>query len=398
MFSVHTLKKESHLPFRLTVKLNLLSFVLSALSFTALSTEPRKNSHQSLKQTDLSSISNPSQPPKFWGNEISSKDSNLEFALKESILYFKRIPKDTKFQIFKENYTNEEILSSIEDLQTIVHNHSDHQIQTEIKKRFQLIELKPLNESPTITGYYEVRIQGKTKPDEEHQYPVLSLPKSGDTVADNPIFFHREKWNQKSIWEKYSRVIVFLRLTDLHLAQLEGSAFVETETKETFRINYAGDNGKNYISPSVYLQGICPSLKPYHLANCFQSKPKEVTEAILKNPRYIFFEKETLPKIRTKEYSFGPMGSGGIRLVSFRSVAMDKQIPLGLPVLLSFQSDNMLINNHLVFVHDRGNAIFGEGRLDYYLGSGDGVEEAANNLLTKGKVILLLPKRTKKSK
>ncbi|TGK50624.1 murein transglycosylase [Leptospira kanakyensis] len=391
------LKKESGLPFRLVIKIASVSFVIGLLLAMALFAEPTQNRNydQSQKRTDLTLVSHNPQTSSSSKNLDHTKDLNLEFAFKESIRYFERKPKDSKFRFGEEEYTNEEVLRSLENLQMIIRDTPSHQIQNEIKKNFIFFVLSPSDGPPTITGYYEVRIYGKNKPEGEYQYPALSPPKSDLTISENPKLFLREKWSQKSIWEKYSKPIVFLRLTDLHLAQLEGSAVVETETKEKFRINYAADNGQNYISPSVHLEGICPSLKPYHLSNCIQSRPKEVTDAILKNPRYIFFEKESFPKKQLNENSFGPMGSDGIRLVSFRSVAMDKKIPLGLPILLSFQSNKETINDRLVFVHDRGNAITGAGRLDYYLGSGDGVEEMANNLLTKGKVTLLLPKKEK---
>lgn len=371
------MKKETDLAFPLMIKIASLSFVIGSFMALSLFSEPTKN--KSPKQIN---------PP---------QNLNLESGLRQSILYFKRMPKDTKIRFLEEEYTNGEVLRSLVDLYSVVLDASEFQIQTEIKKRFQLIELRPSDGPPTITGYYEIRIHGKTKPEGEYQYPALSPPllKQTNAVLENPIHFSRERWNEKSLWEKYSKPIVFLRLTDLHLAQLEGSALIQTETNELFRINYAADNGQNYISPSVYLKGICPSLKPYHLFNCIQSNPKEVTEAILKNPRYIFFEKETQANPKIMEEELGPLGSGGIRLVAFRSVAMDKKIPLGFPVLLSFRSSDEQANDRLVFVHDRGNAITGEGRLDYYLGSGKGVEAVANNLLTKGKVTLLLPKKEK---
>lgn len=371
----HSCKNESHLPFRLRIQRNTLFFAIGFFASLSIFPQPAQNQNQNIP--------------------LISQTANLDSALNESILYFKRMPEDTKIRILDEEYTNKEILKSLADLQMIVSNSSDYQIQTEIKKRFQLIDLSPPNESPTITGYYEVRIHGKYKPEREYKYPALSPPilKPDKNGEENPIHFPRERWNEKSLWEKYSKPIVYLRLTDLHLAQLEGSALVQTETNESFRINYAADNAQNYISPSVYLKGICPSLKPYHLSICIQSKPNEVTEAILKNPRYIFFEKETLSKSNISVDVTGPLGSAGIRLVPFRSVAMDQKIPLGFPILLSFQTDFDSVNNHLVFVHDRGNAITGDGRLDYFLGSGAGIEEFANNLLTKGKVTLLLPKK-----
>ncbi|TGL45230.1 murein transglycosylase [Leptospira perdikensis] len=378
------LKKETHFPFHLMIQRNSLFLVIGFLSTFSLFSQPVEN------QTHSRNLKIP----------LFSQSANLEAAIQESILYFKRMSEDTKIRFLEEEYTNREILKSLVELQNIVHDSSDLQLQNEIQKKFKLIDLSPDDGAPTITGYYEVRINGKNQPEGEYQYPALSPPtlKSDYTTTENPMHFPRERWKFKAIWEKYSKPIVFLRLTDLHLAQLEGSALVQTDTNESFRINYAADNGQNYISPSIFLQGICPSLKPYHLSNCILLKPKEVTEAILKNPRYIFFEKETLSNFKTNEDRLRPLGSGGIRLVPFRSVAMDKQIPLGFPILLSFQSNHESVNNHLVFVHDRGNAITGEGRLDYFLGNDMGIEEIANHLLTKGKVTLLLPKKQKTDK
>ncbi|PJZ84783.1 murein transglycosylase [Leptospira harrisiae] len=398
MSNGNSLKKVSHFPFRLVNNVASMVFLIGTLSIATLFSEPRQNRNGSLNRTDLSLVSQNLLNPTPSKQLDLTKDPGLESAIKESFHYFQKLPQDTKLRFREDEYTKVEILKSFEKLQTIIHETTKDQITTEIKKHFILIDLSPSDGLPIITGYYEVRINGKTKPEGEYQYPALSPPNQNLSLPENPKFFHWEKWNQKQIWEKYSKPILFLRLTDLHLAQLEGSALVETESKEIFRINYAEDNGENYVSPSIYLKGICPSLKPYHLSNCFQTKPKEVKEAIFKNPRYIFFEKESFPNTQPNETSFGPLGSAGIRLVAKRSVAMDKQIPLGFPILLSFQSNQNSVNNHLVFVHDRGNAITGVGRLDYYLGSGDGVEEIANNLLTKGKVILLLPKKEKTRK
>ncbi|EMJ88827.1 MltA domain-containing protein [Leptospira meyeri] len=391
------LKKESDFPFRLMNKITSVSLLIGSLSTVTLFAEPNRNRNypKSQKRTDLSLVSHNSQTSSSFKNLDHRKDPNLEFAFKESIQYFERKPKDNKVRFGEEEFTNGEILQLFANLQSIIHNTPVDQIKSEIEKQFRMIELRPSADSPMITGYYEIRIRGKNKQEGEFQYPALTPPISNPRFLENPKLFHREKWNQKSNWEKYSKPIVFLRLTDLHLAQLEGSALVEMENEERFRINYAEDNGQNYISPSIHLYGICPSLKPFHLSNCIQSNPKEVTEAILKNPRYIFFHKEPILGAEMNEHQLGPKGSGGIRLIANRSVAMDIRIPLGLPVLLSFQTNKETVNNRLVFVHDRGNAITGVGRLDYFLGSDDGVEEEANNLLTKGKVVLLLPRKEK---
>lgn len=317
---------------------------------------------------------------------------SLQIAIQESIHYLQKLPQDTKFLIHGETYSPNEILLPLQKIQKQIHLYETEKLLTEMRKLFQEVELKTGNDLPLITGYYEVRIQGKTKPEGKYTFPALVPPKRGRVDA-NVVSFPREYWKDESHWKSHSQALVFLRLTDLHLAQLEGSALVQTETKDVFRINYSSDNGLDYISPSIHLTGVCPSLKPYHLSNCMETNPIEVTDAIWKNPRYIFFEKETIHNRKSNSFPIGPLGSGGIRLVEGRSVAMDKQIPLGFPVLLSFPSTKQTYHDHLAFVHDRGNAIQGEGRVDFYLGNGFGIDEVANQLLTKGKVILLVPRK-----
>ncbi|TGM76330.1 murein transglycosylase [Leptospira levettii] len=333
--------------------------------------------------------------PTIQSHRIPHKKSEsiaLQLAIQESIQYLQKLPLETKFLIQGETITLNEILFPLRGLHKQIQGNKNLDLLREIRKQFKEVELKTNSEPPLITGYYEVRIQGRTKPIGNYVYPALVPPKENSKETHSKSY-PREYWKEESHWKTVSQPIVYLTLTDLHLAQLEGSALVQTETKEIFRINYATDNGFDYLSPAVHLTGVCPSLKPYELKFCMETNPKEVSEAIWKNPRYIFFEKEILPKKQLSDLVIGPLGSGGIRLVPERSVAMDKQIPLGFPVLMSFKSIQKTYNDHLVFVHDRGNAIQGEGRVDFYLGNETGVDKIANHLLTKGKVILFVPKK-----
>ncbi|MCW7505432.1 MltA domain-containing protein [Leptospira paudalimensis] len=338
----------------------------------------------------------PARPTKPNHKILDKKSESiaLQVAIQESIQYLQKLPMDTKFLIQGETITLNDILFPLREIQKQIQGNKHLDLLKEIRKQFKEVELKPNSEPPLITGYYEVRIQGRSKPSGNYLYPALVPPKQ-NSKATHSKFYPREYWKEESHWKTVSRPIVYLTLTDLHLAQLEGSALVQTETKEIFRINYASDNGFDYLSPAVHLTGVCPSLKPYELKFCMETNPKEVSEAIWKNPRYIFFEKENLPNKQLSDLMIGPLGSGGIRLVPERSVAMDKQIPLGFPVLISFKSIQQTYNDHLVFVHDRGNAIQGEGRVDFYLGNETGIDKIANHLLTKGKVILFVPKKEK---
>lgn len=71
---------------------------------------------------------------------------------------------------------------------------------------------------------------------------------------------------------------------------------------------------------------------------------------------------------------------------------MDPGIPLGIPVLVSFESSVLTEKNRIVFVHDRGSQITGHGRLDYFLGTGETAEYQAGKINTQGKIFLILPK------
>ncbi|AOP35545.1 murein transglycosylase [Leptospira tipperaryensis] len=319
----------------------------------------------------------------------------LERAFQESKLYFERLPAKWKTKLHKNSYNKEDFLSSLEKLRRILKQKDSEKRKIEFQKSFFLLETADPNEGK-ITGYYEVIIEGRNRPEGEFAHPVLGTPSDlvvkkrgtervvGKIVNGNFLPYEsRSELENPSSWNSKTNPIAFVKIVDLHLAQLEGSAVVQTPKEDAFRITYASDNGKNYISPAESLNGVCQSLIPSDLRNCILEHPQEVKAAILKNPRYVFFQKE----------SSAPRGSGGIELIPKRSVAMDPNIPLGIPALISFESPSVAEENRLVFVHDRGSKITGHGRLDYFLGTGKKAEDQAGRIQSPGRILLILPKK-----
>lgn len=319
----------------------------------------------------------------------------LERAFQESKSYFERLPAHWKINVHKNSYNKKEFLDSLKRLRTVLKERDTEKRKAEFQKSFFLLETADPNEGK-ITGYYEVIMEGRDNPNAEFSEPILETPSDlvvkkqgaekivGKILNGNFIPYEsRIELEDPSSWKNRTKSIGYVKIVDLHLAQLEGSAVVHIPGKNPFRITYSSDNGKRYVSPSESLNGVCPSLIPSDLRNCIVDHPQEVRTAILKNPRYVFFQKE----------NSAPRGSAGIELIPKRSVAMDPNIPLGIPALISFESPAVTEENRLVFVHDRGSKITGHGRLDYFLGTGKKAEEQAGRIQTPGRIFLILPKK-----
>ncbi|MBM9500864.1 MltA domain-containing protein [Leptospira sp. 201903071] len=320
---------------------------------------------------------------------------NLERAFRESKSYFERLPVEWKTKLYKNSYDRKEFLTALEKLRNILKQKDSEKRRIEFQKSFFLLETSDPNKGK-ITGYYEVIIEGRERAEGDFVHPILQTPsdlvvkkQNAERVVGKIIdgkfspYESRTQMEDPSFWKSKTKPIVYVKIVDLHLAQLEGSAVVQIPNRNPFRITYSSDNGHRYISPAESLNGVCQSLIPSDLRECIVDHPQEVKAAILKNPRYVFFQKE----------SSAPRGSGGIELIPKRSVAMDPNIPLGIPALISFESSVVNEENRLVFVHDRGSKITGHGRLDYFLGTGKKAEEQSGRIQTAGRIFLILPKK-----
>lgn len=324
------------------------------------------------------------------------KDSeSLRRAIRESESYYEKLPAEWKFSVKGMSYNKNDMLKSLGVLKKILKEKDTESFRNRFQNSFSILETADPNRGK-ITAYYEVLMEGRTRPEGEFVHPILETPSDlivkkqgnerivGKSVDGNFIPYEtRIELSEPSVWKNKTRAISYVKITDLHLAQLEGSAVIHTPNRDPFRITYSSDNGKEYLSPAESLRGICKSLIPSDLKDCILDFPKEVKDAILKNPRYVFFKKE----------SSAPRGSGGIELIPKRSVAMDPNIPLGIPALITFESPVLAEKNRIVFVHDRGSAIKGHGRLDYFLGTGKKAEEQAGRIQTQGRILLILPKK-----
>ena len=113
-------------------------------------------------------------------------------------------------------------------------------------------------------------------------------------------------------------------------------------------------------------------------------KPRLADDILYHNQRYIFFS------INKKNTEKSSIGSIGLRLLPFASVAIDKKYyPLGIPLILNKGSDSKLLP---VISMDTGGAIIGKNRADLFTGRGVEAEKIAGELKKKLLIYVLVPK------
>jgi membrane-bound lytic murein transglycosylase A len=186
---------------------------------------------------------------------------------------------------------------------------------------------------------------------------------------------------------------------DLFFLQIQGSGRVRLATGELVRVGYADQNGQPYKSIGRYLveQGelkledaSMQGIKAWGAAH-----PAKLGALLDQNPSYVFFrELPSSAATGNGSDADGPVGALGVALTPERSIAVDpRYIPLGAPVFLATTwpgSTQALAR--LVLAQDRGGAIHGAVRADYFWGFGDAAGAHAGRMRQSARMWVLLPR------
>ncbi len=243
-----------------------------------------------------------------------------------------------------------------------------------------------------ITGYYEPIIKG-------------SLTRQG--VYQTPLYKPPPGWNASpgKVRPTRSELLKSRALKGLEIAwvedpvaaafmQIQGSGKILLENKKILRLGYAGTNNQTFVSFAQWLinqkQLTYAQASMQGISDWAKKNPERVNEMLNANPRFVFF------KVLESSVSplDGPIGSIGVPLTAWRSIAVDWQsIPRGAPVYISTtdpQTTQAL--QRLVFAQDTGSAIIGGVRADFYWGSGDAAGDKAGKMKQVGRLWAILPK------
>ncbi len=261
-----------------------------------------------------------------------------------------------------------------------------------------------------VTGYYEPLLRGSRTRTEKYRYPVYAVPDDLLTIEIEELFPELVGERVRGRRENGHIVPYFTRgeiesgidalrgreiawtddQVELFFLHIQGSGRIQLDSGEIMRVGYANHNGHPYrsigrilidrgelTSSSASMQGI----KQWGRAN-----PEKLDALLAENPGYVFFRE--LPA-----GPGGPIGALGVPITPRRSIAVDEQsVPLGAPVFLATtwpNSDKPL--SRLMFAQDKGSAIKGGVRADFFWGFGEDAARLAGRMRQSGEMWVLLP-------
>ena len=272
-----------------------------------------------------------------------------------------------------------------------------------------------------FTGYFEASLQGSLTETKEFKYPLYALPDDlvrvplkqffpGDLPAGLPDqligrvkgttlvpFYDRLAIDYQGALQNRDLELVW---TDdpvkLFFLQIQGSGVIQLPDGKALRVGYAGKNGHVYraIGKLLLEKGAIERSKisMQTIQEYLYQHPEEMQEVFLYNPSYVFF----------REVPNGPIGSLGVRLTPYRSIATDHRLfPHGALVYIEtekpvFAKDGTISTwekfGRFVLNQDTGGAIRGTARADLFTGFGPEAEMVAGHMQHKGSFYFLLAK------
>jgi membrane-bound lytic murein transglycosylase A len=280
-----------------------------------------------------------------------------------------------------------------------------------------------------FTGYYEARLRGSLTPSDRYRFPLYRKPDDLVRIDLSKFhFFSKFKglptiikgrvaegqtvlpyYSRKEIdsWQKISRknleILWVDDIIELFFLHIQGSGIVTLDSGESIRVNYAESNGHPYRAIGKFLinRGLLTyeDMSMQSIRHHLETHPKEVETIFNFNPSYVFF--------RTVEA--GPMGSIGVPLTPFRSIAVDQYLfPKGALGFIETEipdpgdETNLRPQNGVkkwkkyrafVLNQDSGGAIKGPGRIDLFTGYGELSEWIAGHMKQPGTFYFLIKKK-----
>ncbi|MCP4219273.1 MAG: murein transglycosylase A [bacterium] len=346
---------------------------------------------------------------------------NLLKALDYSLTYLKKLPPQKPFTFGPHTVPCSRIIQSIETFKTkLTELGLTESFFTYVKENFHFY--KSAADSVLFTGYYEARLNGsltqsptfrhplyKKPPDlvriDLKQFPIYNKVEGLPGVLKgrlkgkriSPYFSRNEIDEQETLSGKDLELVWIDNAVDVFFLQIQGSGIVYLDTGEKMRVNYAESNGHPYraIGRLMIDRGMLTreSVSMQTIRQYLENHPEEVTEIFNYNPSYVFF----------REVKKGPIGSLGVPVTAFRSIATDNRLfPRGalcyieteLPVFdEKLQVKEWKSFGTFVMNQDTGGAIRSPSRVDLFTGYGEASELTAGHMKQKGMLHFLLLKR-----
>lgn len=287
--------------------------------------------------------------------------------------------------------------------------------------RENYIFYKTAAERVLVTGYYEPEVAGSLSPDSEYRYPLYAPPTDLVHVPEPAVslrvgapapervgrlsdsgevvpYHGRDEIDGLNILGGRGLELVYLRdPIDRFFLHIQGSGTVALPDGRRIRVGFAAKNGLPYrpIGRLLVERGILApeQVTMQSIRSYLEQHPEQQQEIFGYNPSYIFF----------RLVSEGPIGSIGVPITPFRTIATDNRLfPSGALAFLitdlptTDKSGVQVPFSALVMNQDTGDAIRGPGRVDLFTGRGDAEGEIAGRMRQSGMIYFLQKKISKR--
>ena len=279
-----------------------------------------------------------------------------------------------------------------------------------------------------VTGYYEAQLRGSLTQSDHYRYPLYRKPDDlirvnlskfhffskykglpsvikGRMTEDQTVlpYFSREEIDSLNVMSRKNLEILWVDdIIELFFLHIQGSGIVTLESGESIRINYAESNGHPYraIGKLLIDRGLLTyeDMSMQSIRDYLETHPQEVKTIFNYNPSYVFF----------RRVESGPLGSIGVPLTPFRSIALDHRLfPGGALGFIETEIPapetearlrpgkgvtNWKTFRTFVLNQDSGGAIKGPGRIDLFTGYGKRSEWIAGHMKQPGTFYFLIKK------
>ena len=264
------------------------------------------------------------------------------------------------------------------------------QARTFFEMYFIAYRISPFEGRGFLTAYYEPEVEASFEQNDLYPVPLYAKP---DDLTEN--YFTRAEIEDGALNGRGLERLYLKNPVDLFFMQVQGSGKARLPDGSKRRIQYAGRNGRPYVTiAKVLIAEGHLTLTEAHAEGVkawLKAHPDDARRIMRLNTSYIFFD------VLDDDGATGPVGGAATHLIPNRSIAIDRTIwPYGLP----FYIEAELPDGHggvesmarVMIAQDTGSAILGPARADLFMGSGGEAGKRAGLIRHRGEFTVLWPK------
>ncbi len=392
------------------MKVQMILGVCVAVLFSACSQPPREPSKTAIMERVPRD-----QLPQF---DDDLDPQSLRAAIEKSLDFFERVPGNQTFPLGETELRVEVLRTSLLHFLKLLEG---GRLDTDaVAQSFDVYRAggEKTEEQPLATGYYEPIVEGRLERDGPFCYPLYGVPPdllSIDLASFDPVrfpgerlvgrlqgnrvapYYTRAEIDGERKLEPYGCQLAWLRdPVEAFFLHVQGSGIIQLPDGHSFRVGYAGANGRPYRSIGKVLidRGVISreEMSLQALRSYLRDHPESRDEVMWHNESYVFF----------RQVKDGPMGSLNVPLTAGRSIATDPRYhPRGALAYLETTKPRIDAAGRVtgwdplarwVLNQDTGGAIKGPGRVDLFCGTGYEAGELAGRMKYSGKLYFLVKK------